>query len=241
MSQAVVSESFEHTGTSGVSHEGGREFEYRPVPVSAPVSLILGLCSAMSLLTVAGVPVAFFGLVIGAAALLKIARSGGEFGGRKLAIAGLTLSTLFFVTGIGKQAYAYATEVPEGYARTNFTYDIAKKGFVQKNGVGAFHDDVAALDGQKIFLKGYMYPTNQTRNIQEFIFCKDSGECCFGGQPALTDMILVRMGEGQTVDYFQGLISVAGTFHLNASGGGADLSPVYSLDATHWAISSSAF
>ena len=50
-----------------------------------------------------------------------------------------------------------------------------------------------ALDGQRIFIKGYMYPTKELEGLNSFLLVKDTGQCCFGGNPAITDMIMVTM------------------------------------------------
>jgi hypothetical protein len=191
-----------------------RTFEYRPVPVLAPVAGFFGVCGLIAFLTPAGVPVALIGLFLGSLSLLKILRSGGEYGGKWIASTGLLLSLVSFVGGTAYHAFAYATEVPDGYLRLNFTEDISNKGFVQENGYVAPHPDVVALDGKKIFLKGFMYPTGQDLGLKSFVFCRDSGSCCFGGQPKREDMIVVHMEGDRTTDYHQGLVSVAGTFGL---------------------------
>jgi hypothetical protein len=223
---------FSDLSTSAPPTAERSEFNYVPVPVTAPVSLIIGICSSMALLTVAGVPVALAGLLIGISAWRKIAGSDGEYGGLRIAQAGTLLCALFFVSGIGTQSYAYATEVPEGYTRLSFSQDISQKEFVVENGVPDVHPDVKALDGAPVFLKGYMYPTRQTRGLKSFIFCKDSGECCFGGQPKKTDMIYVEMEGDLTADFYSGRTAVAGTFELfPGSDGPAELRPIYGIKA----------
>ena len=135
-------------------------------------------------------------------------------GGKWLALAALVLSAGSFVGGSILQSVAYATEVPDGHVRLNFTEDIARKGLVVEHGQIVAPPEVAALDGDAVFLKGYMFPMRQTQGLPTFVFCRDSGDCCFGGTPKTEDMIYVRMAEGQTTDYFPGLVSVAGTFRL---------------------------
>ena len=76
--------------------------------------------------------------------------------------------------------------------------------------------------GQKIFIKGYMYPTQDTRGLKTFLLVKDNAQCCFGGNPKINDMILVTMQNGKGVDYHQGLLmSVGGVFHCQRSSGPA--------------------
>ena len=224
-------------GADGFS-DGPQTFDYRPVPILAPVAVFFGLLSLFAFLTATGVPVALVGLILSAWCVLKIRRAAGDLGGTWLAWAGLILSAVSLVGGSVLHSYAYAHEVPEGYTRLNFTHDISQKGFVAENGYVAPHPDVIALDGRKIFLKGYMYPTRQYEGITSFVFCRDSGTCCFGGTPKVEDMIVVHLADDETTEYHQGLVSVAGTFELRKEVGderfgeqvGAE--PIYKMTAT---------
>ena len=206
------------------------DLAYKPLTPLAPVSLVLGICSAVAFLGLIGVGIAVISLIVSVLALLKILRSNGELSGKALAIIGLMLSLGFGISGGALQAYSFATEVPPGYERVNFTHDISRKEFVYERGVWRIHPDVQALEGGKVFVKGYMYPTRQTENIKTFILVKDSEKCCFGGQPKLNDMILVDMQEGKEADYIEGLVSVAGTFTAKSPDQGGQLQPVYELE-----------
>ena len=209
------------------------EFNYRPVPALAPVALFMGVCSALALLTVFGLSVAIFSLVLGLIAVVQIRRRRDELGGYWLAVSGFLLSGVFFLVGTAMHSYTYATEVPEGFTRVNFTRDISLKGFVTKNNKTQPHKDVVDLNGKKIFLKGYIYPTGKTNGLSSFILVKDSEECCFGGEPKIWDMIRIVMQDGQTIDYRQGLTSVAGTFRVQGTGkDNTELTAVYQIDAT---------
>ncbi|MGE3314217.1 MAG: DUF3299 domain-containing protein [Planctomycetaceae bacterium] len=209
-----------------------QEFSYRPVPILAPVTFVLGILASIGLMGIVGLAFGVFGIIVGAFALLKIRRAQGELGGRVVTWVGVVLSALFLVGGSSLHAYTFATEIPDGFQRVNFYRDISKKGFLFSNGRSDFHPDVKAIDNKPIFIKGYMYPTQQTENLGSFLLVKDSGDCCFGGQPAVTDMIVVNMQGGKTVNYREGLVSVAGTFHCQPSRGLAEVTenPVYVLD-----------
>lgn len=217
------------------------DLSYRPVPPSAPVSLFLGVCSALSLVSVLAFVFCLLGVGVGLAALLKIRGSRGEYGGKLLASAGTLLSAFFLVGGIGWHSYLFATEVPEGYQRVTFRTDISAKGFVQENGTVGPHPDVAALDGKKVFLKGYMYPEEKQEGIRSFILVKDSGQCCYGGNPDLRDMIQVEILDPHGVELDTGLVSVAGTFHLKDFSKGGQLMPVYELETTHFSLAKTSF
>jgi hypothetical protein len=217
------------------------EFNYRPVPIVAPVALFAGISSAVALFAVFGVVLALIGSLLGAFALAKVLRARGELGGKVPAAVGLGLSLLFLLSGSALNAYDYATEVPEGYARVNFTRDISKKEFVVVDGVPQIHPEVQALDGEPIFLKGYMYPERQTEGLTRFVLVKDSGECCFGGNPDVTDMVLVEMQEGKSVNYLPGRVSVAGVFRAQQPQQAGVLQTVYKLEGTHFSRSRTGF
>ena len=95
--------------------------------------------------------------------------------------------------------------------------------------------EVAALDGKPIFIKGYMYPTGRQTGITEFVLVKDTGQCCFGGQPKLTDMIVVKFDDGKMVNHReQVLVGVAGIFRANAVVQSGVLTGIYQIEATHF-------
>jgi len=209
-----------------------REFDYRPVPVIAPATFVLGILSSIGLMGYFGLFFGLVGTILGIVSIVKIRRSCGELSGQLVAWIGCVLSFLFLVSGSTLHAYTYATEVPDGYQRVNFYRDISKKGFAVQNGRPDFHPDVKALDNKPIFIKGYMYPTRQTESLGNFLLVKDSGECCFGGQPQMTDMMMVHMQGGKTVDYKPGMVAVAGVFHCRPVKGLSEVNqnPVYVLD-----------
>ncbi len=98
------------------------------------------------------------------------------------------------------------------------------------------HDPPSAkeLDGKKVYIKGYMYPTDQTTQIKEFVLCRDNGTCCFGGQPKLTDMIQVKLKEPLALDYHTGLRYIAGNFKVEQSQAPGTLGTVlYHLEADY--------
>ncbi|HXY34754.1 MAG TPA: DUF3299 domain-containing protein [Planctomycetaceae bacterium] len=210
------------------------EFGYRPVPLLAPLSFFLGLVSALGFLGLLVIPIGLVGIIVAGICILRLRKARGEYGGMWLAVSGFVMSLVFFSSSAGIWAYGYRTEVPEGYRRLNFTDDISNKGFaITKGNPDIFNPDVKALDGKQVFIKGYMYPTNETRNLKTFLLVKDNAQCCFGGNPKINDMILVTMKTTKGVDYHQGLLmSIGGTFHCQKSSGPAGLMPVYAIDGT---------
>lgn len=238
----VVDEFATERSHSRVESETYGQFDYTPMPVLAPISAILGVCSLIAFLGLFGIAMSVVGVIIGTLACLKIWRSQGAYTGMKPAISGLALSLFSAVGGTALMVYNYHHEVPEGFERVSFSQQISKTAFLIENGVQDVHPNVKALVGKPIFLKGFMYPTGQVTGLTEFLLLKDSGQCCFGGQPKLEDMIGVRMKDGKTVDHYTGRVSVAGTFKINpAYTGASSLEPLFQLDVEYFSKARTAF
>ena len=194
---------------------GADEFQYRPVPPLVAISLGFVFLSMLAIISDLLLAVPLIGIVIAFMAYYQVSRSRGDLSGGGMALGSLIAMLLMFVGFGGMHLHSYATEVPDGYARVNFTNDISKKGFETVDGQMGVHPDVAALADKPIYLKGYMYPFRETHGLRSFVLCKDSGECCFGGQPKQTDMILVNMLDDATVNYQdKRLVGVAGTLRV---------------------------
>jgi hypothetical protein len=74
-------------------------------------------------------------------------------------------------------------------------------------------DKVKSLFGERIRLRGFMFPTLRTRGLKEFVLVRDNLECCFGPGAALFDCVLVTMKEGVTTKYETRQIAVEGEFY----------------------------
>jgi hypothetical protein len=200
--------------------------QYRALHTGAIIGLVLGLLSVAmivaatssleSCLWIAPIPV--LGIFVSARALSKIRRAPDEFTGAPIAMTGLVLSIAFLVGGLGYGTYVYATEVPEGYTRISFN-DMKPDGIEERGGV-MIPPDIAQLDGQKIFIKGYIRPDSITQKvgIKEFLFVRDSNQCCFGDISTVKyfDQIDVDLRGSRTVSYEEGaLYRVAGVLKVH--------------------------
>ncbi len=216
------------------------EFNYRPVPLLVVSGIVLALLSSMAIVVWIALPIALIACLLSLVGLITIARSEGAYSGIWVAAAGVALPIIFAGTGIAYQTHLYANEVPEGYQRISFYKDISEKGFVVDRGAKMPHPDVMALDGQQIFLKGYIYPTNKMTGLTRFLLLKDNQQCCFGGKPALEDRIEVQL-KGFTFDHTYDKVSISGTFHLKPQFGGGELEGLYVLEADSCTLSASDF
>ena len=209
---------------------GEQYAQYKAVSVLAVASLILGLLSAAAFLTWALAVIPLLGLLTGLIALRRIHVNSAELTGNKFAWAGIATSVLFFCGGWGFLSYSYMKELPPGYERLSYAQlqpDPDVPGEV-------YPPDVANFDGHRVFIKGYVYPGKQTSGIKQFVLCRDNGDCCFGGQPRLTDRIMVNLEGPLALEYSTRLRHLAGTFHVEPGRavdglGGA----IYHLDADY--------
>ena len=86
-----------------------------------------------------------------------------------------------------------------------------------------FPEGVAALDGERVEIVGYMIPEEwQRREVTEFMLVRDLLACCFGGAPQPDEWIHVSMEEGRGSPYFPFVaVSVTGTLRIEGIDDGA--------------------
>ncbi|RIK78767.1 MAG: hypothetical protein DCC68_14500 [Planctomycetota bacterium] len=183
--------------------------EYRAISSSAVSCLALGVLSVLALLSWWMLLLPATAIVLGLFGLRQIRRRGDELTGAPLAKIGLALALAFGVCGAGRLSYIYATEVPEGYTRINYAP-------LQPEAANSVEipESAKALDGQKVFIKGFILQGTQLNGIRTFLLVPDEGSCCFGGDPKLTDRIQVSLADPAGIDYVQGLQKVAGVFRI---------------------------
>lgn len=207
------------------------EFNYRPMPPLVPISLGFVFLSPLAFVWDSMTMIPLMGAFLAALAWRKIRVNRGEYSGGLLAGSCAIILATTTAAAASFHAYNFATELPDGYQRVSFPNEISSKGFITVDGAMKIHPDVEQLSGKPVFLKGFMYPTKQTRGLTSFLLCKDSGDCCFGGQPKQSDMIFVQMAEGQTADFRNGLVAIAGDFQAQPTLDETGLNPVYKIDA----------
>ena len=164
--------------------------QYRALSTAAVASLIVGLLSSLAILDWMLIAIPAIGVPLAAYAWLKsraqLAMSSPAAG---LARAGFALSLLFLIVGPARLTYVYVTEVPEGYERISYAElqpDPEQAGQIVP-------PSALELEGKKIFIKGYVYPGREKDGIRKFLLVRDQGDCCFGGNPKITDRIQVTL------------------------------------------------
>lgn len=211
------------------SSSNGAEFDYQPVPTSAPIAFGISLLGLVTFIAPLGATFGIVAIGLGLLSMRKIAQSDGAYSGYWVAVGSVVLAIVCSGSGLAYQAYEYAHELPEGYQRVNFVRDVSDKEFVIRDGLRELHPDVAVLKEKKIFIKGYMYQTQRMTGLRSFVLLKDNGECCFGGDPKPFDMMRVELVGGETVDSIDGIVSVGGLLQAKPEARPGD--PVYILKA----------
>ena len=153
------------------------------------------------------------GIFISLRSLGTIRRESDQYTGLPIAVAGLALSAFFLISGVGYGFYVYHTEVPEGYERISFLElqpDPARPDLP----VSA---RALALDGQKVFVKGYIYPGDRRENLKQFVLVPDMKTCCFGGQPKLTHMVEVTLEDPERAEYSMRKRKLGGILKVDTS------------------------
>ena len=222
----------------------GEEFEYRPLSSGAIASVVFGLLSTLIFFVgrdsldaaLMLSPLALIGLAMGVRSLQQIRTNPGQFSGGQAAMVGTILSVVCLVGGLAFSGYVFATEVPDGYVRKSFG-DL-KPSEIEERGDRLIPDDIAALDGKKVFIKGYMraQELKYRNNIKEFLLVRDNNECCFGDLNTVKyyDQIQVYMTNKMLMDYHSGLYRIGGTLRVNPENARPmSPAPAYILEADH--------
>lgn len=188
--------------------------DYRSLSGTAIAAAVVALLSPLVFLGWSFAAVPLVSGVLAAVAWGDISRRPETVAGKPLAVGSLLFAAVTLAAGLGYLSFVYATELPEGYSRLNYAMLQPLPG----DPPTAVPDSARAMNGEDVLLKGYIYPGSRQRGITEFLLCRDQGDCCFGGQPKVTDRVLVRLADRQGIDFTQGLVKIAGRFRIEPAG-----------------------
>ena len=190
------------------------EGDYRAISGVAIAAAALALASPLAFFDWWRAVVPVLGLVLGSVALRDIARRPTALTGRPLALVAMLVSAVALGGGLVRLATIYAEELPEGFARLSYAALQPLPG----DPANAVPETALAADGRDVLLKGYMYPGKQTSGIRQFLLVRDQGDCCFGGNPKITDRVLVTLAEPAGVEFTPRLVKIAGRFSVRPAG-----------------------
>ena len=88
-----------------------------------------------------------------------------------------------------------------------------------------------SLDGRRIRIRGFMYPTFQQTGVHAFGLARDNQICCFGRNPKIYDVFDVVLREGTTTNYIPNRpFDVVGVFHIRPEAEDGKLYRLYEMD-----------
>jgi hypothetical protein len=206
------------------------EGRYRAVAGTAIAAAVLAALSPLAFIDWSLTAVPALGLVLGILAYRTITQRPEAFTGRALALGSIAISVAMLVGGLAVHSWAYAAELPPGFERLNYGMLEPLDG----DPAGSVPDTARTMDGRNVLLKGYMYPGKQQRGITQFLLVRDQGDCCFGGNPKITDRVLVQMKDPAHptgIDFSPRLTKIAGRFAIRPMGApGLDGGVLYHLE-----------
>ncbi len=195
--------------------------DYRAVCSSSVTSAVIAIVGLSSFWLSGFLLISFVGLLLGVHALVTVRRRSDELTGSELATFAIVIcATTLFAAG-GLHTYVYMTEVPDDCQRISYRH-LQPEPTQSGNQIPK---SARALDGKKVFIKGFMMPSNRQSGIRAFLLCRDDDTCCFGGDPKIHDRILVMLEDDQTIDFTAQQIKIAGEFRIPPSALAADDAP----------------
>ena len=196
--------------------------QYRALSSAAVVALVFGAVSLMAFLDYWLVVVPIVGLIWAVIALRQVKSRAGELTGRPLALIGLALSAVSLLVGPGWVYWNDISQVPPGY--NWISYEALQP---NPKTIGEIVPQSALdLNGKKVYIKGFVYAGSQTAGIKNFVLVRDAGTCCFGGNPKVTDRIVVTLGSASLI-YTKNVARVSGVFRVNTAQAPGGIGVVY--------------
>lgn len=184
---------------------------YRAVAPSAVLSVVFGAASITLFFHWLAVIIPLTGLILGWRALRQVERSVQETTGSGVALLGMALSVGLGLLGGILYLWTGRYEVPIGYKAISFD-DFAPD---PKNPL-VVPSSLEKLEGERVFLRGFMFPGRQVSNLKEFILVPTLGHCNFcSKQLKSTEMVEVIMGGDLRAQYSAKLTRVGGRLKID--------------------------
>ena len=208
----------------------GDDVGYRAVAGTAIAAAILAFVSPLAFIDWPLVAIPVLGMVLGVVGYRTVVTRPDAYTGRALSLAATAVSLVSLIGGLVTLSLAYAAELPPGYERIHYGLLQPAEGDVS----GTLPETARALDGRNVLLKGYMYPGKQQSGITQFLLVRDQGDCCFGGNPKITDRVLVQLRDPdhpEGIAFTNRLTKIAGRFVVRPMGApGLDGGVIYHLE-----------
>lgn len=200
---------------------------YRQMSGWAVTAIALAVLSLPSLIFPVLLALPLVGAGVGLIAVRSINKREHELSGAGLAKTAMWSCLLLFISGTAYATGTYMTEVPEGYRRINFLQLQPDKSRPEL----PVSPLALELNRQRVFVKGYIYPSDRSAQLDRFVLVPDMGTCCFGGQPKLTDMIEVMLDDPLLTNWSTRRRRIAGTLLVDTR-----KKPISGLDGVYYRL-----
>ena len=88
------------------------------------------------------------------------------------------------------------------------------------------------LNGKKVVVYGEIWsPYSSGSRLGGFQLCYSITKCCFNGPPQVQHFVHATAVKGKDLEYYQGLVKVKGTLHINVTHDAGKVNHVYWMDA----------
>lgn len=214
MAETVLQQTFRPLLKERVRYtfERGGGPRYRSVSTMAVLSVVL---APFSLLTAFSwlmhfIPMVAIALAVGAK--YRISRKPDVLVGSRIATVGLALTLVFWSVGTAGLIYLQLKEVPHGY--TPITFDMLAP--PNPGAENPIPPDIEKLSGEKVYIKGHMYPGRQSINIKSFLLVPSLAHCKFcASQIPLHEIVQVELVGDLTTNYTSAPTGVGGRLRID--------------------------
>jgi hypothetical protein len=187
--------------------------DYRAICSAAVTSMVIAVIGLSAFWLSGFLLIPIVSLLLGIYAWLTIRRRQDELTGASLATLSIIVSLITLVSASAWHSYVYITEVPDGFQRISYR-QLQVNPSRPSEGIPA---SAKELEGQQVFIKGYMLDKSKAAGIKDFFLVRDKGDCCFGGKPEIDQRVLVLL-EDQLAEYSDRHSKVIGKFELAPGG-----------------------
>ena len=102
---------------------------------------------------------------------------------------------------------------------------------VPADAVDYFPQWLKDLNGKRVRLRGFMYPTFEATGLTGFALARDNSICCFGRDPLVYDILEVSLAEGETTNYIEAkAFDVEGVFQIDPAADDKELFQLYRIE-----------
>ncbi len=182
---------------------------YKAINPLSVGSVVLGILSALSFFHWGFLFLPVLGVLLGATGLANLMRVEGARVGVYLSWTGIGLSLLLGIGMYGLSVYCYYHMTPAGYLLIDYS------SLESNDPNNPFPEAAKQLEGERIFIRGYMYSGRQQTGLKSFVMSRDNGVCQYClPNPKITDQVFVELAGGREASYTTRLIGVGGVFSM---------------------------